>query len=263
MSRIDSACWLGPYPFRHVPHHDADGLLRWMDRHEISQAVVSSLPAVFHRDPQPANTELARWVAPHRDRLIPCATLHPHFPGWRHDLKRCAADLQMRGLRLFPKHAGFTLTDPHTVDLVRSASELGWHTAIPIRLEDRRGRHWMDTALEVTLAEIADLARRVPECELLVIDALGVENSAFVRDPSLSGARVGFEISRMAAVLQKSIPQLLDRLGPDRLYFGTGMPLKVGGAGVLKLDLFQTSDENRALIAGANIRRLLRRAGEP
>ena len=41
-----------------------------------------------------------------------------------------------------------------------------------------------------------------PEAELLVLEGLGVENSPFVRDPSLAQSRVSFEFSRMATVLQ-------------------------------------------------------------
>ena len=104
MKLIDANAWLGHYPFRAVPDHTPDGLLRLMDRHGIEQAVVSSLHSVFYSDPHSGNEELARWVGPHRDRLIPCATLNPEYPGWERDLKQCCDEWNMRGLRLFPSH---------------------------------------------------------------------------------------------------------------------------------------------------------------
>jgi hypothetical protein len=257
VKRIDANAWLGHYPFRAVPDNAPDGLLRLMDRHGIEQAVVSSLHAVFFSDAHSGNEELARWVSPHRDRLIPCATLNPEYPGWEQDLRRCCDEWGMRGLRLFPAHHRFSLTSPQCLELVRAATRRGLHVAIPLRLEDRRQRHWMDATDEVSLPEIAGLARACPDANILVLEALGVEDSPFVTDPTLANARVCFEFSRMATVLQRSIPVLLDRLGPHRLVFGTGMPLKIPGPAVLKLDLLRTPAEVKQQLAAANMARLL------
>lgn len=254
---VDANAWLGHYPFRPVPNNTPEGLLRVMDKHGIGRAVVSSLHAVFYRDAHSGNEELARWVAPYRDRLVPCATLNPAYPGWERDLRQCCEQWDMRGVRLLPQHHRYALTGPECLELVQAASGRGLHLAIPVRLEDRRQRHWMDTSGEVSLAEIAALACACPEAEILVLEALGVENSPFVRDPSLAGARVCFEFSRMATVLQASIPKLLEALGPGRLVFGTGMPLKYAGPALLKLELLEVSPEVKERLAHTNAERLL------
>jgi predicted TIM-barrel fold metal-dependent hydrolase len=256
---LDANAWLGHYPFRHVPNTTPDGLLGLMDKHQIETAVVSSLHAVFYRDPQCGNEELARWVAPHRDRLIPCAALNPTYPGWERDLKQCCEEWDFRGLRLFPTYHNYQLAGPECRELVQAASGLGLHVAIPLRLEDRRQRHWLDTTTEVRLADVADLARACPEAEILVLEALGVEDSPFDRDPSLARVRVSFEFSRMATVLQQSIPRLLEALGPERLVFGTGMPLKYGKAALLKLELLEAPPAIKARLAHENMERLLGR----
>jgi uncharacterized protein len=254
---IDCNAWLGHYPFRAVPDATADGLLRLMDRHGIEQAVVSSLHSVFCTDAHSGNEELAQWVRPHRDRINPCATLNPAFPGWEQDLRQCRDEWNMRGLRLFPSHHGFSLASRECVDLVHAATEHGMHIAIPLRLEDRRQAHWMDATADVRLSDIAALARACPAAEIVVLEAIGVENSCFVNDPSLADARVTFEFSRMASVLQKTIPALLHRLGARRLIFGTGMPLKIPGPALLKLQLLDAPAEITGLLAHGNIQRLL------
>jgi predicted TIM-barrel fold metal-dependent hydrolase len=115
----------------------------------------------------------------------------------------------------------------------------------------------MDVTGEVSLSDIAQLARACPQANLLVLEAIGVENSAFVTDSSLAEARVTFEFSRMATVLQRTIPMLLDKLGPRRLLFGTGMPLKIPGPAILKLDLLDAPEEVKSLLAGGSMLSLL------
>lgn len=258
MTLIDANAWLGHYPFRALPDNTPDALLRLMDRHGIDQAAVSSLHSVFYTDAHSGNEELARWVRPHRDRLIPCATLNPAFPGWERDLSQCCDEWSMRGLRLFPAHHRYALTWPPCVELVHAATERGLHVAIPLRLEDRRQQHWMDATAEVSLPEIAELARACPETDILVLEAIGVETSEFLQNPSPAHARVCFEFSRMATVLQRTIPMLLERLGARRLVFGTGMPLKIPGPAVLKLQLLEAPTEVKAQVAGGNMQRVLR-----
>lgn len=253
----DGNAWLGHFPFRPIPHNTPEGLLRLMDKHSIDKAVVSSLHSVFYRDAHCGNEELATWVAPHRDRLIPCATLNPAYPGWERDLRQCREEWGMRGLRLFPLYHNYALAAPECRELVQAATESGLHIAIPQRIEDRRQRHWLDTTREVSLSDVAALARACPQAEILVLESLGVESSPFVHDPNLATARVSFEVSRMATVLQRSIPRLLEQLGPDRLVFGSGMPLKYPKAALLKLELLEAPQDVKERLAHRNMERLL------
>ena len=61
----------------------------------------------------------------------------------------------------------------------------------------------------------------------------------------------------MATVLQQTIPLLLERLGPRRLVFGTGMPLKIPGPAILKLQLLEAAPEVKHQLARDNMERLL------
>jgi predicted TIM-barrel fold metal-dependent hydrolase len=257
MRLVDANAWLGHYPFRAVPNNTPDELLCVMDRFGIERAVVSSLHCVFYSDVQPGNEQLARWVRPHRDRLVPCATLNPEYPGWKSDLKQCVEEWDMRGIRLFPSHHRFSLVGPACLELVMEASERALHVAIPVRLEDRRQQHWMDATDEVSLAQIAELAKASPGAQIVVLEAIGVENSPFVQDPALRDARVSFEFSRMASVLQRSIPTLLARLGAGRLMFGSGMPLKIPGPAVMKLQHLEAPADVKEQLGAINIERLI------
>src|SRR5881394_872044 len=76
---IDVNTLIGPYPFRFVPHPDADVLARVLERERLDGAWVGHLPSVFYRDPGAANAPAVRaypaqWqLAPHDGRLAELA----------------------------------------------------------------------------------------------------------------------------------------------------------------------------------------------
>jgi hypothetical protein len=78
-----------------------------------------------------------------------------------------------------------------------------------------------------------------------------------VQDPSLAAARVYFEFSRMTTVLQGTIPNLIKRLGAQRLLFGSGAPLKIPGPAVLKLQLLEAPAGLKDQLSWVNMQRLL------
>ncbi|HEV8409909.1 MAG TPA: hypothetical protein VGQ30_05325, partial [Gemmatimonadaceae bacterium] len=74
---IDVNALIGPYPFRQIPHPDADVLVRVLDREKIERAWVGHLPSAFHRDPSAGNAELFAALKPHASRLKPVPTIRP------------------------------------------------------------------------------------------------------------------------------------------------------------------------------------------
>jgi len=55
---IDAAAFIGPYPFRHLPHPDPDVLVRVLERERLDGAWVGYLPSAWQRDPAPGNAAL-------------------------------------------------------------------------------------------------------------------------------------------------------------------------------------------------------------
>ena len=68
---IDCAAFIGPYPFRQLPHPDPDVLVRVLAREGLSGAWVGYLPAPWQRDPAAANDALLAALEPHRPTLHP------------------------------------------------------------------------------------------------------------------------------------------------------------------------------------------------
>ena len=120
---IDINAYLGHWPFHPLRHRAAGDLITLMDRKDIDQAVVSSLHAILYKNSQAGNEEMADEIGPHRDRLIPFATINPTYAGWRDDVERCHKELGMRGIRIYPSYHGYSLSDRSSVDLLAVAGE--------------------------------------------------------------------------------------------------------------------------------------------
>ena len=250
---IDVNTYLGHWPFRQLRGNTVAALLRRMDRCGIERALVGSLDAVCYRDVLPANEALARQTRRYRDRLLPVATLNPRYPGWREDLRRCAEEGQMGGLRLYPQYHGYELTEARGLELIDAAVALDWVVQVPMRLEDRRQRHVLDVARDLTGAELVAVVQARPGVRWIFLEALGLEGVQFP-----ANAEYLVEISRMTAVLQRNIQAFAAAAGEGHLAFGTGMPLKVPEPALLKLEVLDAPKRVREGIAWRNAARLLR-----
>src|SRR5262252_4250903 len=97
---IDVNCFIGQYPYRHLPHPDAEVLVRVMDREGIDAAWVGHLPSAFHRDPAHGNAVLYDAIAAHTDRLRPIPVVRPDWPDWHRTL-RWHVDRGVAGVRAY------------------------------------------------------------------------------------------------------------------------------------------------------------------
>ncbi len=250
---IDANAYLGHWPFRRLSHNTAQGLLALMERHKIDKAIVSSINAIFYKNCHAGNEELAVETQEYRDRLIPFATLNPMYPGWEDDLEQCAEEFGMKGLRLFPHYHNYKLTDDESLRLIDEATKRRMPVSIPIRVVDRRQRHWLDNARDLTHSEIEEIIKTRPETTFILTNGTGWQNSQLAKKEEFKSRKFFIEISRLTSVLQESIPKLLDALGPGKLVFGTGMPFKYPMPALLKMDVLEAEDDVKEHIYWRNI----------
>ncbi|MFH1570777.1 MAG: amidohydrolase family protein [Gemmatimonadota bacterium] len=249
---IDINTWIGHWPFRQLRDNTAGGLVRRLDDAGIDRAVVANLNSVFYKSPHAGNEELARDTRRRRDRLLPFASLNPRYPGWREDLRRCAEDLGLCGLRLYPQYQQYALTDPEALELVDAAAALGWAVQVPMRIVDRRQRHHLDLAADLTPADLQAAVAARPKVKWMFLNALGVD-----------GARLGpgatwlLDISRLTALLQRNIQALIAAAGAGHLAFGTGLAFKVPEPALVKLEVLDQPRLVKERIAWRNAAKLL------
>jgi hypothetical protein len=234
---FDSNALIGPYPFRYVPHPDADVLVRVLEREGSRGAWVGHLPSAFYRDPTPGNATLLTALAPFADVLLPVPTVRPDWPGWRNALDRLARD-GAPAVRAYPPQWGLGPHDPDMLALARACGELGLVLLLTVRFEDLRQRHALDSAGDLTAAAVRALARSSDSVRILVT-AAGRE---FIEEVHwgltfAEQSRVYWDISWIWGPPEDHLAKLLRSMGPSRFVYGTQWPLRLAQTARSNLDL--------------------------
>jgi hypothetical protein len=234
---VDVHAYVGPYPFRHVPHPDPEVLVGVLAREGVSGAWVGSLPAAFHRDPRPANDELFARLKPFA-ALRPAPVVRPDWPAWERTL-RDAAELGAPAVKAYPPQWGMGPGDPHMTALARACGDAGVVLLLTVRFEDLRQRHAMDIAGDLSAAAIRTIARASDRCRVLVLGAGRgtIEEVHWGLSPD-ERSRIWWDISWIWGPPGDELAHLVGTIGAGRLLYGTGWPLR----------LTQTPRANMALL---------------
>jgi hypothetical protein len=119
----------------------------------------------------------------------------------------------------------------------------------------RQGKHhWPDVPLD----ELAALVKACPRAWFVLLNGLRYVDSPLGRRDSGLPANYVIEISRLSALLDNEIGQLIASLGAERLVLGTGMPFSYPDPALLKLEVLAASKEDKEKIGWQNIAQWLR-----
>lgn len=234
---IDVNTLIGPYPFRHVPHPDAEVLVRVLDREGLDGAWVGHLPSAFYRDPSLGNRELYATLARFADRLRPVPTIRPDWPKWEDSVAE-ANRAGSPAVRAYPPQWQLGPHDGAMHDLAIAAGEQGMAVLLTVRFEDLRQRHSMDTAGDLSGAAIRALARAGDGVRLVVTAASRdlIEEVHWGLTP-IEQRRVWWDISWIWGPPEDHLAKLLRTIGPERFVFGTQWPLRLTQTARANLDL--------------------------
>lgn len=254
---IDVNAYLGRWPFRRLRYNTPKGLVRLMDRAGISLAVVSS-SSVLYRNSHEGNLELAEEIKPYRDRLIPFAVINPSYAGWREDLEECVGSLGMKGLRLHPNYHDYKLTDDCASKLIREAANRGLPISIAIRMEDERQHHWLVKVPPVSIYETAEIINRFPEATFILAYIHGSEAEMLLNAcPKRENFYIELTSHYLSGAYPNQLQSLVDRIGVERILFGSGIPLKYPESALMKIECLEVSEEDKEKILHKNAERIL------
>lgn len=251
---IDVNVHLFRWPLRRVPGDDPAELAALLRSHGITQAWAGSFEALLHRDLPGVNARLATACNQvGSGLLLPFGSVDPTQPDWEEDLRRCAVEYRMPGIRLYPNYHGYKLDDPHFARLLRAAAERRLIVQIALRMEDERMMHPLFRAEPVDLKPLAEVVRQTPAVQLVLLNALGTLRGAALQ-ALLNSGNVSVEISMLEGV--GGLENLLLQTPPSRVLFGSHAPLFYMASAQLKLRESLLSPEQSLLIRSGNAQRL-------
>jgi predicted TIM-barrel fold metal-dependent hydrolase len=254
---IDTNAHLGHWPFRRHGFEDIGRFLDKLRAQKIDEAWVGSFEGIFHKDVAGANARLA---AECRDRgaglLVAFGTANPRLPDWAEDVRRCREVHRMPGIRLYPNYHGYTLDEPDFAHLLKLAAEAKLIVQVVVKMEDERTHHPLMKVPMVELAPLAKVVAATPGLKLQLLNCpVSPTGEALV--PLARSGNVSFDIAMQESV--GVVARLVDRIGLDRVLFGTHFPLFHAESSILKLKEAELKPDQEKAIRSGNARALLPR----
>ena len=254
-SLIDVNVNLSRWPSRRLRGDDTAALVAMLRDQGVSQAWAGSFDALLHKDLASANARLADECRRHgRGLLVPFGCVNPAAPGWEEDLRRCADEHRMPGIRVHPNYHGYKLDESAFARLLRLASDRKLIIQIALVMEDERMMNPLLRVDPVEVGPLASLIRQVPGTRVVLLNALRTLRGQPLRE-LLGAGDVYVEISMLEGV--GGVGNLLTQVPAERVLFGSHAPLFYFEAARLKLKESPLSEEQLLAIRRHNAQRLL------
>jgi hypothetical protein len=251
---IDTNVYLGHWPFRRLPLDETALLVAKLRDKGVTQAWAGSFDTLLHKDITAVNVRLAAEC--HKSGgglLVPIGALDPMQSDWEEDLRRCAEEHHMPGIRLHPNYHGYKLSDPVFERVLKVADERGLFVQIVVIMEDERTIHPLVNVPATDTAPLPALAHKFPRLRLQLLNAFRTLRGKPLLELAAAGVR--FEIAMLEGVV--GVENLLTQIDPDRLLFGSYAPFFYFESALFKLkESALTAAQSSAVTAG-NARQFL------
>jgi len=252
---IDVNVSLSRWPARRLPCDDTAALTTMLRRQGVKQAWAGSFDGLLHKGVGSANARLADECRPHgRGLLVPFGSINPKLSDWEEELRRCANEHHMPGIRLYPNYHGYKLNDPDFARLLRLAAERGLMVQLVVGMEDERMMHPILRVEPVDPTPLADVVKQTSGLRLVLLNALRTLRGQLLLDLIRTGD-VYVEISMLEGV--GGVSNLLAQVPMPRVLFGSHAPFFYFESALLKLKESPLSAEELRGIQAGNARCLL------
>lgn len=260
---IDTNIHLFDWPFRKLKYARTGPLLEKLRRHRITQAWAGSFEAVLHKQLDRVNRRLAEECRSIGDgMLLPIGSVNPAWPDWEEDLRRCAEEYGMPGIRLYPAYHGYALDHPDFARLLALATARGLLVQIAIRMEDERVHHPTLVAPLVDASPLPGILKRIPSARVQLINSAEALRGRHVLD-LVRDTQTMFDIAAiegnggLGRLMAGTHPTYDGPVPVERLLFGSHAPYFPCESALMKLfESPLTSGQLQQLMRG-NAERLL------
>jgi predicted TIM-barrel fold metal-dependent hydrolase len=204
------------------------------------------------------NERLAEGCRNHGDgMLIPFGTVHPKFPDWEEDLRRCDEMYHMPGIRLHPAYHNYKLDDPDFLRLIAMADERGLIVQIVGWMMDERHHNMLWRVPAADLSPLESVLRDHPNLRVVVINSLRTA-SPELTESLVKAGQVWFDFAKMDALPE--LNNLVDAVGAERVVFGTYAPVFIVESRMLTLMEAGLDENQERAILRENASRILTQA---
>lgn len=238
---VDANTVFGAYPKRKTDV-SLKSLLRTMDLNGIEKALTVSLKGAFYNYEEGNDETLKACDAD--KRLIPLAAVDPRrFLGGRGEVENLVRR-GFKGIRLFKDIQGYPLDYSPVIEIVESMEGLG----VPLLVPCNEYGH-------ITL-----LSRLTAEKDYPVI-VLGCTYSLLSEFIVSARRNRNLHVETRLLASSDAIEILVEKVGASRLIFGSGILLEYFQASYRMVESAKIREEDRDLILGGNILRIIKEAG--
>jgi uncharacterized protein len=246
---------IGQWPFRRHGYEETAALAKKLKNGGVTEAWVSSFEGLLHKDLARVNIRLAAECKTVSEvKLIPFGSINPKWPNWNDDLKRCHEEHGMPGVRLHPNYHGYKLEDAICVSLFEACAKRKLVVQIAVKMEDDRTQHPLMQLAAVDLKPLPELLGKFPDLRVVILNsAIDPRTEALV--PLARAGRVYFDFAMLEGV--GSVGRLVERVGLERVLFGSHFPLFHLESAVLKMKEADLNEQAAKAILEKNARTLL------
>jgi len=239
---IDGHVHIGTSQFLQIDA-TADMLIALADEVGVDRLFVTHVTALWH-DMREGNDRLGTELARHGDRLFGYATI----PSPRYgaaavaEVRRCVERYGVRGVKLY-SHPEAPVTEAWTYPVLETAAELG-----------------LVVLGHLTPGECDHLLRHVPDVKLVMAHMAGQPYAFGNWHLAVEVAERHANLYLDTATSQMDdgmVEHAVERLGPERILFGSDMPLLDPWVQRAKVEAAAIPAEAKRLILGGNLERLL------
>lgn len=247
---IDTNTYIGQWPFRALPEGNPDALLATLSHYGVQQAWTGSFEGLLHKDLAGVNARLVETCAVHDNGiLLPFGSVNPTLPRWEEDLRRCAEEHGMKGIRLHPAYHGYTLDDPRFKALLEQAAAAKLVVQLVVTMEDERMMHPLSRVEHVDVAPLAGVLAAAPAARILLLNAFRAVRGKPLEALAATG-RVWFDIAWLEGI--EGINTISAQIPLEKLVFGSYAPFFYFESSLLKLKEAGLGDEQLVRIQGDN-----------
>lgn len=250
---VDTNASLFAWPFRRLPLDTAGKLVAKMRALGICSAWAGSFEGILQRDITGVNARVAETCNEYPE-LTPIGTLNPSLPDWRADLRRCAEEHHMPGIRLYPGYHGYTLGESRFQDVFEQVAGRNLFLQIVVSLEDPRTQpEWLQVR-DVDPLPLRSLLQSTPAARVQLLNARP-RGGMLTELASVPG--LYWDTARLEGTA--GVPELARGLPPGRVLFGSHAPFLLPEAALIRVhESNQLSEQELREVYASNARRFLR-----